>query len=79
MKWHHPGSGTLPNHQENVLINAGGEYFFAVFDSEKQIFKVEDELKETFFSIDEPELLWSRTVPKIRPRSRRKDLVDEEE
>ena len=64
--WFDSNTGKLPEHKQEVLIYVDNVHYFGKFDASKKLFRVENELRETIFSVNSHQVFW--TIPP-RPRS----------
>lgn len=58
MKWFNP-KDKLPVDKQKVLLSVGGINYIAVYDEQNRLFRPEDKLKGTFFTVNMGNLYWT--------------------
>jgi hypothetical protein len=62
MRWYNAQKDKLPEDGQQVLISVNGVYYICKYQEEKRQFKIEDELRETAFKVDDYMIYWTEFV-----------------
>jgi hypothetical protein len=57
VKWKNVHIDKLPQHDQEVLLSAGGVYYYTMYDADKSVFRLRDE-PETFFVVADREVYY---------------------
>jgi hypothetical protein len=63
MYWKNALKDRLPKHKEEVIISVKGVNYISIFCADKKLFKVEKEMTETLFKVEEHLIYWTE-LPK---------------